>query len=212
MRALLCLCLLGCGFRVQGGVGDDSITPPDGGGTDTSGDGAANSDANSDASVDASIDAGFTPVQLLVNPAFDATTLGWIENAALITDEDGVVEDTAPKKVWMGGVPSTTHVLYQDVVVPPGATTLVFTGKVEVRSSDSTTIAYDSARVQLTTTTGQVLVTLVTLDNTMTTTLWLPLYRSVAAPSGTIRFRISATNDQAAETSFFFDTFSLIAQ
>src|SRR5262249_7148761 len=106
--------------------------------------------------------------ELLLNPVFDLTPMGmgWvqqnIDNAyPLITDDDGVTEQSAPYKAWMGGwagtdksVSTLSDQLYQDVVVPANTTQLVLTGYYDVATSETIGLVYDVANVSLVQTNG----------------------------------------------------------
>ncbi len=194
-------------------------------------------DAMADAMVDAAIDApavvdappdACVPVttQILVNPVFDLTPVGtgWTQTVIdpmypLITDQDGVVEQTAPYKAWLGGIVapsgSVTDLLYQDVAIPAGTTQLVLTGFYEVRSSESVTDTnvYDTASLAVTQTTGTLIVTVNSFSNRTPTTTWTAINHTFAQNlSGqTIRLRMTSSNDFLNATSFYFDSLALNA-
>lgn len=164
--------------------------------------------------------------ELLVNGHFDATPLGtgWVEQRIdqayeLITPDDGnsgVTEQSPPNKVWLGGFAqaNANDVLHQDIMVPANTTQLRLTGFFRAASSDSTTVINDTATINITNTAGTVLSAVLALDNTTRHTAWQPLDHLVPVTglSGTtIRLRFASSNNTTLTTSFWFDTFSLVA-
>lgn len=195
MKIIVLLSLLvGCGFTIEGGSNGTAIDAPD-----------ASIDS---AEHDAQPDAPCTPQsrELLVNGAFDTTPAAWIESAPIITDQGTVASETAPNKAWLGGTLAITHVLYQDIVIPPDATMLVLAGKFQVRTLEPATSVRDTARIDLE---GSP-IALFELDNRTPTTTWETFVVPINA-SGTRRLTISATNDEALVTSFYFDSLSFTA-
>lgn len=185
-----------------------------------------------DASIDAPkpVDAYVCTVhtlQLLGNPALDLSPAGtgWvmqnIDNAYPVVTGDGVLAaHSAPYRAWMGGITgddifasSATDGLYQDVQVPAGTTSLVFTGNYDVRTSETGTTVYDRGDVGLTKTDGTPLESIISLTNAAPTTAWTSFSKTFAGNySGqTIRLRFTTTNDIINATSFYFDTFTLTA-
>jgi len=180
-------------------------------------------DAMPDARPDARPDAMCTTqtVQLLANPRLDDSPqgTGWQQfptdpTYPLITSDDGIVEDTAPYKIWLAGINDADDVLYQDVAVPAGTTSLQLTGKYAVATNETISGTYDFAYVEVQSTAGSTLETLLTLNDDTVATTWtpmtLPLTGSYAGQ--TIRIYFHATNDFSDETSFYFDTLGLDAQ
>lgn len=164
--------------------------------------------------------------QLLLNPVFDLTprAVNWteqnIDNAyPVITDQDGVVEHSAPYKAWMGGFVAPTiggsvsDGLYQDVMVPAGTTMLVLTGYYEVRTGESGATVYDTAQVALTQTNGTPIETALSLSNATPTTAWTAFSKTFTPNlSGqTVRLRFTSSNDDSFATSFYYDTLALTA-
>ena len=166
-------------------------------------------------------------LQLLGNPAVDLSPpgTGWvmqnIDNAYPVVTSDGVLAaHSVPYKAWMCGITgddifasSATDGLYQDVQVPAGTTSLVFTGKYDVRTSETDPVVYDRADVGLTKTDGTPLESIITLTNTTPTTAWTAFSKTFAGnySSQTVRLRFTTTNDIINATSFYFDTFTLTA-
>jgi hypothetical protein len=163
--------------------------------------------------------------QLLLNPVFDLAPVGtnWvqqnIDNAyPVITDQDGVVENSAPYKAWMGGFiagsgQTVSDMLYQDVTIPANTSALTLTGVYEVRTDETGSIAYDTAQVALTQTNGTPIETALALSNAGPTTAWTAFSKTFANPMGlsgqTVRLRFVSSSDDSFATSFYFDTLAL---
>jgi hypothetical protein len=221
-EALMAMLVLGACARGGIGVADDEP------GTDAKIPKDAAIDARPDARPDAPPDAppdACIPVttQLLQNPVFDLTPMGmgWTEQLIqsgypLITAQDGVPEHTAPYKAWLGGFTGNgvTDVLYQDVAIPPLTTQLVLTGYYDVRTNESSgSTVYDSASMSLTQTNGTPIVTMLSMSNLTPRSAWTLFTHTFAQNlSGqTVRLRLTSSNDTSYTSSFYFDTFSLMA-
>jgi len=159
-------------------------------------------------------------IELLQNKAFDAAPEGvnWTAtpiNATypIVTTDDGIAEQSPTEKAWMGGIVSGTDSLYQDIIIPATATSLVLSGYYEVRTSETGATIYDRGSLNLTTTTGALIEAIASYDNTHPTTSWTVLNHSFGSASAgqTVRLYFTTTNDFSNETSFFFDSLSLQA-
>jgi hypothetical protein len=166
-------------------------------------------------------------MQLLQNPVFDIAPPGmsWalqnIDNAyPIITDQDGVPEQSPPYKAWLGGftgqekgTSSVSDTLHQDFAIPAGTTALVLTGYYEVRTAETATTAFDTAQLALVQTNGTPIEVVSSLTNLSKTTAWTAInhtFSNAAALSGqTVRLRVTSTNDIIDVTSFYFDTLAL---
>ncbi len=158
---------------------------------------------------------------LLTNPAFDMTPIGtgWTQtpiNATYpIITADGTIVQSTPNKAWMGGLAQANAIdsLYQDVMVPAGTTSLVLTGFYEIRSGELLNLPYDYVDVDLTTTTGTVLQSVLALDNSDKTTAWTPINVTFtqAYAGQTVRLRFQSESDDSYATSFYFDSLALTA-
>jgi hypothetical protein len=166
-------------------------------------------------------------VQLLANPALDMTPsgMGWVQDniddlAPIVTSDDGVPEQSPPYKAWMGGlqgldygVYSLTDQLYQDVVVPAGATNLKLTGQWDMLTYETDPGVYDDAHVSLVQPDGTPIETVLAVTNETFSVGWNAIDHTFAAAHAgeTVRLRLTSTNDMINETSFFFDTLSVTA-
>jgi hypothetical protein len=171
--------------------------------------------------------------ELLANPVFDLSPVGtgWQQTLIdpaypLITADDGLVEQSAPYKAWLGGIEpdsgTATDVLWQDFAVPANTTSLVLTGYYAVGTLEdpSDPNVYDTGSVDLTSTNGTPLQNVLSINNTTTTTTWVAFSKTFTGNySGmTIRLRATTSNDPIAPfplasgpTSLFLDTLSLKA-
>lgn len=157
-----------------------------------------------------------TQVELLKNPAFDLAPMAtnWTESATnLVTDQDGVIEQSAPYKAWLGGLTSSSDTLYQDITVPTSATALVLHGYYQVATAESGTSPYDHATVQLTSTAGTLIESVLALTNASHNTAWASIDHTFTNLSAgqTVRLIFASDNDFSLPTSFYFDTMSLAA-
>jgi len=168
-----------------------------------------------------------TDRQLLANPVLDLSPrgIGWYENPIdnsypIITGDGNPIEDTAPYKAWLGGfvggdfgVSSVSDELHQDVAIPANTTALHLRGKYAVGSDDFTSGVYDTAQLAITQTNGTPIQVLASYSNLTTTTNWVAFDYTVSANlSGqTVRVRAVSSNDYDGATSFFFDSFALVA-
>lgn len=218
------LAVTGC---ASAGVGIESDAGTGGGGDRA--DGGGNPIPNVDAAppIDAPppVDAppGCNPMttELLVNGNFDTTPLGtgWtatpINATYPIVTADGTLKETAPNIAWMGGLEATpnTDELHQDVMVPAGTTMLALTGYYQIRSGDIPFLPIDYIDVQLTTTTGTMLESVLALDNTDATTQWTPISKTFAMPYAgqMVRLHVTTDSDDTDATSFFLDSLALTA-
>lgn len=168
---------------------------------------------------------GCTPMttQLLVNGNFDAPTMGmgWTStpiNATYpIVTADGTLKETAPNIAWMGGwaqaAPNTDE-LHQDVMIPAGTTMLSLTGYYQIRTGELFDfLPIDFIDVQLTTTTGTMLESVLALDNGDKTTQWTPISKTFAQPFAgqMVRLHVTTDGDSTDATSFFLDSLVLTA-
>jgi len=158
--------------------------------------------------------------ELLVNGNFDGSG-GWQETAIdpaypIVTGDalDSYPPDTAPNQAWMGGFEqAATDALWQDVQVPASTTALALTGVYYVLTNETTTSSKDTAKVELRTTSGTKLESVLSVNNASTATSWTPLdHTFTTVPAGqTVRLYLTSTNNATNATNFFFDSLSLVA-
>jgi hypothetical protein len=122
---------------------------------------------------------------------------------------------SAPNTAWMGGFAQTgaNDSMYQDVTVPAGATQLRLTGSYLVLTAETGTTAKDRATVELRSTGGTAIESVLALDNTSNATAWTPLDHTFATASAgqTVRLYFSSSNTATNVTDFFYDSLQLVA-
>lgn len=162
-------------------------------------------------------DAGCTDqvIQLLGNPGFDSGPGGgWVEQSSyplINADADiPVTPESGGYAVWMGGALSSTDVLYQDVAVPAGATSMQLAGSRWIATEEIGGV-YDTVTVQLASTANVAHETLATWSNSDDTTAWTGFTLPASGSYGgqTIRVFLRSVTDSINNTNFFFDTFAL---
>lgn len=170
-----------------------------------------------------------TTTQLLKNASFDETPAGagWTGTPVdpqfpLVTSDGdgtnlGIAEHTPTMDAWMGGfaTANANDQLYQDVVIPDRTSMLVLTGMHDIRSGETGGVK-DTAEVALVKPDGTPIEVALATDNTQPKTAWTAFDHTFSATglSGqTVRLRLKTHNDATAdtETSFYFDTFALVA-
>lgn len=163
--------------------------------------------------------------QLLVNPSFDGTPAGtgWTQTPVdpafpIITTDDGLAEKSPAMKAWMGGYAqaNANDQLSQDVTIPANTAKLQLTGFYAVATTEAAgAAAKDTATIALTQVGGTNIDMMLSLNNTMTTTTWAAIDRTVPSVAGlsgtTVRFVLRTANDASAHTNFYFDSLVLTA-
>jgi hypothetical protein len=206
-RGVLALSLLiGCATAEHGGSDVDASVHP-------------NPDANNPPPPDTGCTV--TTVDLLPNGNFDGAPIGtgWSETPIdptypIVTSDDGVAEQSPANKAWLGGLEqAASDDLHADVAIPASTTALVVAGYYDVRTGETGTTVYDHAKVELVTTSGTLIETILTLDNAHPQTAWTAFdHTFTSSVAGqTVRLRFTSTSDSTLATSFYFDTLSLKA-
>lgn len=160
-------------------------------------------------------------VNLLQNANFDTLpeATGWtetrIQNEPIVRADGTITAQSGTERAWLGGVAASaaTDSLTQDIVVPASATNIGFTGYYDVRTGETGTTVYDSAKVELLTTGGTVLESIKSFSNAAPTTAWTAFNKTFTSNVAgmTVRLRLTSTNDIINATSFYFDTFAVNA-
>jgi hypothetical protein len=154
--------------------------------------------------------------QLLQNAAFDDTPLGtkWTLEDDVLSEMGPAGEDTAPNSLWLGGLALRDEVIYQEVAVPAGLTSLTLTLKFQVRNHEGGNTVYDSATLTVRSASNAVLHELRQWSNRdSATTSWqtasFTIPNTVAGQR--IRIHFAGRTDLSFHTSFQFDTLALTA-
>jgi hypothetical protein len=142
---------------------------------------------------------------VVVNPGFESGPgVGWTEYSSghyeLI---DTVKPHTGSYSADLCGYNSCTDLVQQTITVPSGANLTYWW---DMASNEGTSTPYDRLRVQLYATSGTLLATLRSWDNTSTRNAWSQDTLSLAAYAGqTVTVRFVATTDASLVTRFFLD-------
>ncbi len=161
---------------------------------------------------------GGTPQQLLLNPGFESGNNGnWTITAGVIDSSASPAARTGSWKAWLCGYGTThTDYAYQTKTIPSTATSATLSYYLRITSSETTTsIAYDTMRVQISTNSGSTWTTLATYSNLNKGTFSSYALRShdLTAYKGlSVRVRFYATEDSSLQTSFLVDDTALNVQ
>lgn len=146
--------------------------------------------------------------QLLLNPGFESGNVSWITTAGVIDNSTGRPPRSGSWKAWLDGY-GTTHTdsCYQTITIPSNVTTATLSFWVRIDSSETTTsIAYDTLRVQIRNTANAVLTTLATYSNLNENPTYVLKTFDISAYRGqTIRIYFLGTEDSTLQTSFVID-------
>ena len=159
---------------------------------------------------------------LLVNPAFEMMTTGWMEtridNEAIVRADGTVTAHTPTLRAWMGGVlgdlgAPAVDALWQDVMIPASTTQLVVTGMYDVRTTEIGGTAFDTATVTLVTPADAPIESVLAVSNLTPKTAWTAINHPVTATVAgtTVRLKLSSRNDFTAASGFYFDSLGLMA-
>jgi hypothetical protein len=202
----------------NGGGGGGQMDAPDGSGSGSgSGSGMGSGSGSGSGSMGT---CNSTPSDLLANGSFDGSPAGtgWtampIDPASPIVGTDtGVATPQSPTMyAFLAGYPQAkSDSIYQDVAIPANATALQITGFYAVKTNEPGG-AYDKSNVEIVTTTGTVLETILSTSNKNVG--WTALDKTItnlAAMKGqTVRLRMTSTSDDSYATGFGYDTLKLL--
>jgi hypothetical protein len=150
--------------------------------------------------------------QLLGNPGFETGTAApWVATAGVIDSSGAEPAHSGAWKAWLDGYgTSHTDTLYQQVTIPStSSATLSFWLHIDTAET-TTTIAYDTLKVQIRNSANTVLATLATYSNLNHATGYSQKSFNVTAYAGqTIRVYLLGVEDFSLQTSFVCDDFAL---
>jgi len=156
------------------------------------------------------------PQQLLGNAGFETGTASpWVATAGVIDNTASQPARTGSWKAWLDGYGTThTDTLYQQVTIPSTATTATLTFWLHIDSAETTTtIAYDTLKVQIRNSANTVLATLATYSNLNKAAGYSQKSFSLAPYIGqTIRVYFLGVEDISLQTSFVIDDTALNVQ
>lgn len=153
--------------------------------------------------------------EMIQNSGFEAGSGAWSTAGVQVITSSGlpIVPEWGIWVAWLGGRNNAVDALYQDFRVPNGLSSARFSYRLMV-TTEETGGVYDVMRVRLTTSSGEVVQELDTIDNTFTPlNQWV--LRSVDLPvltgrqGQTLRLRFDAETDSNLRTSFYLDEVSV---
>jgi hypothetical protein len=153
-----------------------------------------------------------SPGQKLGNPGFESGSAPWVATAGVIGAFAGQVPHGGTRFAWLDGYGVThTDTLAQTVSLPAGCTTYSLNFWLHIDSSETTTtIAFDTLRVQILNSSGTVLSTLATYSNLNKAAGYsLKTFNLAAFAGQTIQLKFTGTEDITLQTSFVVDDTAL---
>jgi hypothetical protein len=150
--------------------------------------------------------------QLLQNASFDSTPVVWTEVSKsayplITTPPADVPPHSAPNVAWEGGSLEAQDDLFQDVVIPAGATSITFSFYYVIGTEETDAVPYDQMTAYLFDATTQEGTPIVQFSNVNASMAWrqysvdIPL--SWAGRTG--QFGFNAQTDNLNNTNFFID-------
>ncbi|WP_328421041.1 M4 family metallopeptidase [Micromonospora sp. NBC_00389] len=152
------------------------------------------------------------PGQKLANPGFESGATGWTASSGVITNSSSQPARTGSYKAWLNGYGSTrTETLAQSVSLPSGCSSYTVSFWLHIDTAETTSsIAYDTLRVQVLNSGGTVLATLATYSNLNKAAGYSQKSFSLAAYAGqTVSLKFTGTEDSSLQTSFVVDDTAL---
>ena len=151
-------------------------------------------------------------VQRILNPGFESGVASWTATSGVITTDASQPARTGSWKAWMNGYGSVrTDTVYQQVAIPSTVTSATLKFWLKVSSAEtSTTMAYDTLKVQVRSSTGAVLATLATYSNLNKGTAFVERTFDLSAYKGqTVRVFFEGIEGSTVATSFVIDDVTL---
>jgi hypothetical protein len=164
---------------------------------------------------------GACSVELLTNGGFDLGDAGWTSvtsGRALIYKSADVDPSVGPSPVspdglaWLGyDVLSETVLLKQPIQIPAGTRSLTVSGNVQIWSDDDPSVAYDVGYAEILV--GAFAQEADRWSNVDRGNDWTPFTHDIdtTGVAGAATFQLRVQMDDGANTSFFFDSLSVIA-
>ncbi|GAA2718296.1 M4 family metallopeptidase [Micromonospora olivasterospora] len=151
-----------------------------------------------------------SPGQKLGNPGFESGNTVWTASSGVIgqNGSGGQPPRTGTWNAWMDGYGvSHTDTVSQSVSLPAGCSSYNFSFWLHIDSAETTTtVAYDTLRVQVLNSSGTVLATLATYSNLNKAAGYSQKSFSLAAYAGqTVTLKFTGTEDASLQTSFVVD-------
>ena len=154
-------------------------------------------------------------VERIVNGGFESGKINWTASNGVVTKNATYAAKTGVWKAWLNGLGSAnTEFVWQSVAIPATASSATLGFWLRVASSETTTtIAYDTFKVQLRNSSNQVVATLGTFSNLNKGSVYVLRSFDVAAYKGqTLRVYFEGIEGSQVATSFLIDDVSLITR
>ncbi len=154
--------------------------------------------------------------QLLGNPGFETGTASpWTTTTGVVDNSTGEPAHSGSWKAWLNGYGAAhTDSILQTVTIPSTATSATLAFWLHIDTAETTTtVAYDTLKVQIRNTAGTVLSTLATYSNLNKNTGFAQRSFDVTSFKGqTVQVYLVGTEDASLQTSFVVDDFTLNVQ
>jgi hypothetical protein len=153
-----------------------------------------------------------TAAQLLGNSGFESGTAAWSATSGVITDAGGESPRSGSYYAWLDGYgTATTDTLSQAVTVPSGCSTARFSFYLHIDTAETTTsVAYDTLKVQVLNGSGTVLGTLATYSNLDAASGYTQRGFDLSGYAGqTVTLKFTGTEGSKYQTSFVVDDTAL---
>lgn len=154
--------------------------------------------------------------ELIQNGGFEQGAVGWVENAPapIIRDLTIIAPHTGDWAAWLGGYNNANDVLYRDLRVPLGTTTLEVSFYVAITTTETAPYDYDNFYAVLEDEQGQLIHQVLHLSNADEALVWWyldhHLFDLSAWAGQPVRLRFIATGDDQYKTDFVLDDVSVI--
>lgn len=155
-----------------------------------------------------------TVAQKLLNPGFEAGATSWSATSGVITESANGRARSGTWYGWLCGYEdglAHTDVLYQTVTMPASYTSATLSFWLRITTTEAPgSIAYDTLRIQLRDTSGNVLATLATYSNVDATGSYLQRNFNLVGYAGrTVRVYLLGSQDSTLRSDFQVDDFAL---
>ena len=188
-----------------------------GNGSNPTGSPSASASASSSASASPSSSPSASPsstgscstANRLGNPGFETGSAApWSASANVIANSTKEPARSGSYDAWLDGYgTTTTDTLAQSVALPSGCASYTFAFWLHIDTAETTTsIAYDTLKVQVVNSSGSVLATLATYSNLNAASGYTQRSFSLAAYAGqTVTLKLTGAEDSQKQTSFVVD-------
>ena len=153
-----------------------------------------------------------TPSQLIVNSGFESGEANWTSDVGVITNSTAYAAHGGVWKVKLDGYGLThTDNIYQQISIPVDACSANLSFWMKVATQETTTATrYDTLKIKVTDTSGNVLATLATYSNLNKTTDYVQKTFNLLPYKGkTVRLQFQGVEDDALATWFLIDDVTL---